>query len=179
MSTLPPSLPTGHLSDERVQRYVDELLSPTEREQAEAHLGACPACTRLAQEYREIFGGLAALPQPAPPPRFTQAVMTRVSAHRRDVALQRLVATATFATSLAAAVLCFVGAGNHIWAHEMSAWSSALIGVGRSSHVVVDVLGSVFAAVRLPLIMACAAVGVPLLLVLYRSLPERSLPAAP
>jgi anti-sigma factor RsiW len=168
-----------HLPDELLQRYVDDALSPAELEQTKSHLGECPACTLLAQEYRDLFGKLARLPVPPPPPRFTQAVMARVSAHRRDVARQRLVATATFATSLAAALLCFAGAGSHIWAHEVSAWSAQAIEAGRLLHVAFDVLGSLVAAVRLPLIVASAGLGVPLLLVLYRSLPERPLTASP
>jgi anti-sigma factor RsiW len=168
----------AHLPDALLQRYVDHLLSPQELELAEAHLRTCPECAALAEEYRSLFGDLAQLPEPAPPPRFTQAVMARVAAHDRDLARQRQVAIATFAGSLTLALLCFVAAGNHAWAHEVSAWSASLVELGRSLHVLVAALGPVLEALRLPLIVACACLSLPLLLVLHRSLPDRGLRAS-
>jgi anti-sigma factor RsiW len=164
---------SAHLPDELLQRYVDGLLSSEELTQAEAHLRECADCTALATEYREIFGGLAALPQPPPPPRFTEAVMAKVAAREREVARERQVAAATFAGSLTLAVLCFLAAGNHAWAHELSAWSAHVVELGRSLHVLADALTPLLLAVRVPLVAACALLCLPLLLVLYRSLPER------
>ena len=166
-----------HVPDDLLQRHVDGALSPTEGAAVEAHLATCPTCAALLAEYQELFGGLAALPQPLPPPDFAQAVLARVATYERDLARQRWVAGGTFAGSMALALLCFAAAGSHVWAHEMSAWSAAVVGMGRDLHVAVDVLGSLFAAVRLPLLAACAALSLPLLLVLYRALPERPIAA--
>ena len=170
---------TPHLSDELLQRHLDGVLSPAESEPVEAHLRECPDCAALRTEYQELFGGLSVLaPPPPPPPRFAEAVLARVIAHEREVARERWVALGTFAGSVALALACFAAAGSHVWAHEVTSWSAALIALSRELHVAVDVLGSLFAAVRLPLVATSAALSLPLLLVLYRALPERTLPAS-
>ena len=44
------------------------LLSAETLAQAQAHLDECPDCAALAEEYRELFGDLAALPSRRPRP---------------------------------------------------------------------------------------------------------------
>lgn len=168
-----------HLPDELLQRHLDGALTAAESHEVEAHLGACPTCAALCAEYAALFGGLASLEEaPPPPPRFAQAVMARVATHEREVAQQRWWALGTFGGSVLLALICFASAGSHVWAHEVSSWSTGLVGLWRELHVAVDVLGTLITTLRVPLVAASAALTVPLLLVLYRALPERPLSAS-
>ena len=169
---------TLHPSDDLLQQHLDGTLSAAQMAEVDAHLRDCPACTSLRAEYAEIFGGLAAMPEPLPPPRFVESVMAQVAVQQRDLARQRAVAAFTFAGSIALALVCFVAAGSHVWAHEVSAWSAGLVELGRGLHVAADLLGSLAVAVRVPLMASCAVLCLPMLLLLHRVLPERALPAS-
>lgn len=52
----------AHLSD-----YLDEDLSPPERERVHAHVGVCPHCARVLRTLRRMLEGLMELPaEPRP-----------------------------------------------------------------------------------------------------------------
>jgi anti-sigma factor RsiW len=55
--------PAPHLSDELLNEYLDEALTPEARALAEAHLGACATCAGRLEALRALFAGLEALPE--------------------------------------------------------------------------------------------------------------------
>jgi len=79
---------------EDVAAYAVDALDPPERVRVEAHLRDCPECSRLHDEYRQVFEllphGLA--PQ-APPPSAREALLARVHGERPATAESRLAET--------------------------------------------------------------------------------------
>jgi anti-sigma factor RsiW len=61
-----------HLSD-----YLDEELSPGERERVEEHVGMCPHCRRVLRTLRRTLEGLMELP-PEPRPSVADGVIERL-----------------------------------------------------------------------------------------------------
>ncbi len=66
--------------DERLIPYLDGKLAGNERREMEAHLAACAACRRRADEFRAITGLLDELPVVEPSPAFDVRVRARVAA---------------------------------------------------------------------------------------------------
>jgi anti-sigma factor RsiW len=58
---------TCRRSERLMGRAQDGLLNAPDREYLEAHLGQCPRCRRMSEEYRSLFQAL--VPPGAPPPR--------------------------------------------------------------------------------------------------------------
>jgi anti-sigma factor RsiW len=168
------SADANHLSDETLQCWVDSLLEGEARAQAETHLASCEACQALVREYAELFGGLASLPVPPMPARFTAQVMERVVAKEQAQAAQRRLALVTIATSLAAAAACLLGVGNPGWAHLVSSWSETMVSLSHAFSVLASVFGPLISVLRVPLICASSALCIPLLMMLHRSIPGRS-----
>lgn len=54
-----------HLSEDKINAWVDNSLSMQERKQVETHLASCPSCKKLAADIIEICAALDSLP-PAP-----------------------------------------------------------------------------------------------------------------
>jgi hypothetical protein len=55
---------------ERLAAYLDGELTPRERAEIDAHLGACPACARKLQALSSVDAAVRALPAEAPPGYF-------------------------------------------------------------------------------------------------------------
>ena len=66
--------------DERLIPYLDGKLAAGERREMEAHLAACAACRRRADEFRAVTGLLDELPVVEPSPAFDVRVRARVAA---------------------------------------------------------------------------------------------------
>lgn len=64
------------------QRYHDGDLDAAERARYEKHLAECEACRDLDARYAAVFGALASLPLPDPPPGFDTRIMERVKVSR-------------------------------------------------------------------------------------------------
>lgn len=69
-----------HLSAERLQAFLDGLLSEGERNGVEEHLASCARCTAELDGWRTLFEGLEDLPTLAPQSGFADRVMTGVHA---------------------------------------------------------------------------------------------------
>jgi hypothetical protein len=164
----------NHLPDEVLQQLADAQLAGEALAQAEGHLEGCPHCRGVLAEYREIFGGLEALPLPPPPPRFTAQVMARVDARERERSRQRRQAAAMLGGSALLALTCFLLAGNGAWARQLTNLSTTALQLGRLGHVVGGALLPVLEAWRLPLLAIAAAVCLPTLMALHRSLAPRA-----
>lgn len=167
----------NHLSDETLQRLADALLEGAEKAQAEAHCQACSGCAALLQEYRELCGGLEAIPVPPPPPRFTHQVMAAVEAREAALARQRKVALGTLVGSGALAALCFAIAGGGAWARQLSAFTTRSLQLGHVLHLVLDAARPVLLAWGLPLVLCAAVLCIPTLLALHRSVVPRPVSA--
>jgi Anti-sigma-K factor rskA, C-terminal/Putative zinc-finger len=62
-----------------VGSYVVNALDPDELEEFEAHLAACPTCTREVQEFAETAAELSLLASAAPPPALRASILTAIS----------------------------------------------------------------------------------------------------
>jgi hypothetical protein len=68
---------TQHLSDEELQRYLDDPL-PGDAIRLTAHLAACPACRNELQHYKELYGVLAQAPEVALARGFAKGVVKNI-----------------------------------------------------------------------------------------------------
>jgi anti-sigma factor RsiW len=66
----------AHLSE-----YLDEDLSPNERERLEAHVGICPHCRRVLRTLRRTLESLVDLPV-EPHPSVAEGVIERLRRER-------------------------------------------------------------------------------------------------
>ena len=63
---------------ELLSAYVDDVLSPKEREQLEEHLSVCPACTEELQALEAYLGAMHSLRRIDAPADFIQSVHDRI-----------------------------------------------------------------------------------------------------
>jgi anti-sigma factor RsiW len=70
--------PSGHVSPEGIQDYLDHLLPTPRRARVEAHLAACAACRGEVKSWAAVFESLGDVGQMAPSPNFAREVMARV-----------------------------------------------------------------------------------------------------
>jgi len=163
----------SHLSDETLQAFADHMLEGEARTRAAQHAADCPRCQAQLAEYRALFEGLEELPVPPPPPRFTAQVMSRVAEREAENARQRMLAMVTLGASAALAFGCFALAGNAAWARHLTAAGSNVLQLAELGRAMFHALAPVLAALRLQLVALAAAVCIPTLLVLHRSLAPR------
>lgn len=69
---------TGHLSDERIQEWLDGLLPSGESVRVQAHLDVCPRCRAEAEGWQALIADLSALPALAPGEGFRGRVLDAV-----------------------------------------------------------------------------------------------------
>lgn len=62
--------------------YLDDMVSPGDRAAIEAHLAACPECTKALAELQHTVQLLKNLEEVTPPAWLTQKVMTRIRAEQ-------------------------------------------------------------------------------------------------
>lgn len=70
---------------ERLDEYLDGALEPSEAEQVEAHLAACPECRTEAESIRVLIAQAAALPRSIAPTRdLWEAIESRLGSAAED-----------------------------------------------------------------------------------------------
>lgn len=69
---------TAHLTRTTVEELADGLMTGPDRQQAEAHLRRCTACSAEFDAAQSLFLSLAALPRFAPSAEFADLVMARI-----------------------------------------------------------------------------------------------------
>ena len=52
----------SHISEERMNTYLDEMLDETSRQKVESHLDTCDQCSAQVNEMKALFSALADLP---------------------------------------------------------------------------------------------------------------------
>lgn len=164
---------SGHLTEDEIQGHLCGLSSPEDSSLAAAHLDACPPCRALAHSFRTLFEALDRLPAPQPPANFTAAVLARVAEREEAAASERRVGALILAGTGAAMAAAAALAGPSAFAKAVSETSADLVGAVRALRLSGEVLAPVFGALRLEIAIACAALGLPLLIGLSRLLPSR------
>jgi anti-sigma factor RsiW len=160
--------PTAHLTDAQAQRLVDGMLSEAEAPAAELHAASCAACQATVATYRMLASALDDLEVPALPLGFTDGVLARIDSRERALARERKHAAAILAGVVLATVAAFAVAGAAAWAPVVA---SAVDFVGRAAHLFrigASFVPDVVAALRFQILLAAAALAVPLLLALSR-----------
>lgn len=119
---------TQHMDTERLQAYADGTIAESDRVVVASHLQACVLCAGAVEEWRSLFGTLAALPRLAPRPGFSDRVMARVQVRalpvwapwlaQAQLLAERLAPKTSAGWALAAAMLALpilVGGGAIAW----------------------------------------------------------------
>lgn len=162
-----------HLSDELAQRHLERMLTGAVAAEVEEHLSGCAGCQALVASYRALGEALDGLVPAEPPADFTAGVLARIEARERTVAWERRLALGILAGVGAAAVLLFAGAGQGAWAPLLSSWSNALVGATAAVRIGSDVLDPLLRNLRAEIALACAVLGLPLLIAMKRLVASR------
>jgi len=94
-----------HLSEEFLDRYLDDDLVPEERAQADGHLAGCATCRADLAALAGLYGALDALPAEPLPVDLSPRVLARIRAQskRRSLWLVEALLVAQVALTLALA----------------------------------------------------------------------------
>jgi anti-sigma factor RsiW len=157
-----------HLTDEEAQMHLEGSLSGPDRAWAEAHVEGCPECQALVLSFEALAESLSALPAAEPPIGFTSGVMARIEERESARASERRVAIAILGIVGAAIAGALALAGQAAWAPALSAVSSSTVQALQAFRIASDVLSPLVSALRIQIIVAAAAVGIPLTLALSR-----------
>jgi anti-sigma factor RsiW len=164
--------PTLHLTDAQAQRLVDGMLSAAEAPAVERHAATCAGCRAAVETYRMLASALEDLEVPELPADFTEGVLALVERRELALARERRHAVAILGVLAACTVAAFAIAGASAWA---PVFSSVAEGFGRVAHafqVGATFVPHVVGALRLQIIVATAALAVPLLIALSRLMPQ-------
>ncbi|HEY6105858.1 MAG TPA: zf-HC2 domain-containing protein [Anaeromyxobacteraceae bacterium] len=167
-----------HLDDERAQLLLDGLLPAAQAAEAEGHLAACPGCRALLESHRALAEALGGLLAPEPPAGFTAGVLARLERRQRTAAWERRLGVAILAAAAAAAGALFASAGESAWAGTVGEVLRSLGGAATALRIGAEVVAPVVSALRAQIIFGCAAVALPLFLVLGRLAPARRIESA-
>ena len=157
-----------HLDEEKAQAFLEGLLTDGERAGVDRHLESCACCQALVLSFEALEEALSRLPAAEPPAGFTAGVMARIDEREKAKAGERRVVVAVLAAVSAALAVALLLAGQAAWAPALSAVSSAGVRALHGLRISADVLSPVVSALRVQIIVATAAVGISLLLVLSR-----------
>ena len=163
---------TAHLTDELAQRLVDGALDPAHGADVAEHAGTCAACGSLVESYRALGAALDGLDVPELPADFTGAVLARIDVAERTRARERWLALTILAGVTAAACAVFALAGAGAWSPVLTRLADALGAGVRVVRIGSGFVPELVSALRLPIVLAIAAVGIPLLLALARLVPS-------
>ena len=169
---------TRHLTEEEAQLHVEGLLPRGDESRVRGHLEGCAQCEALVLSFQALDEALSTLTVAEPPADFTAGVLARIEARERTAARERRVAVAVLGAVAAALAATLWIAGQAAWAPALSQLSSALGDGVVALRVSGDVLRPVVGALRIEILVGCAAIGLPLLLGLARLVPGRSGQAA-
>ncbi len=164
--------PSLHLTDAQAQRLVDGMLSAAEAPAVERHAAACADCRATVETYRMLAAALEDLEVPALPADVTDGVLALVG--RREVALarERRHAFAILGVLAACTAAAFALAGASAWAPMLSSVAETFGRVARAFQVGATFVPHLVGALRLQIIVATAALAVPLLIALSRLMPQ-------
>jgi anti-sigma factor RsiW len=157
-----------HVDELEAQSYLDGLMPEPERAAVDAHLAGCESCQALVFSFESLEAALADLPLAEPPPDFTAGVMARIDEREAALAGERRVVVAVLAVVSVAIAVALALAGQAAWAPALSAVSSVGVSLLQGLRIASDVVAPLVEALRLQIILACAAVGIPLLLAVSR-----------
>jgi anti-sigma factor RsiW len=163
--------PSLHLTDAQAQRLVDGMLSPAEASLVERHAASCADCAATVETYRMLASALEDLEVPPLPADFTDGVLALVDARELAGRRERRHAIAIVGVLAACTALAFAVAGAAAWAPVFSGVGEALGTAARAVRVGGTFVPHVLGAFRLQIIIAAAALAVPLLLALSRLMP--------
>ena len=157
-----------HIDEGEAQAFLEGLLPGKERARVDAHLEGCASCQSIILSFERLEEALSGLPLAEPPADFTAGVMARIDERERAKAGERRVVVAVLATVSLALAFAIALAGQAAWAPALSAVSSVGVSALHALRISSDVLSPLVAALRLEILFAAAAIGIPLLLALSR-----------
>lgn len=97
--------PGGHLSDERIQSYLDAGLPEAERAQIDSHLVGCRECRERLAGYRRLFATIEAFPEIPLGRDLAPAVIRAIARHKRQRLVLRIGIPSAEVVTIAALVL--------------------------------------------------------------------------
>jgi anti-sigma factor RsiW len=165
------TIPTQHLTDAQAQRIVDGALLEAEADRVERHVAECLLCQATVESYRALAVALEGLEVPPLAADFTAGVFARIDARERAAARERRWALGILGGVAVAAVVAFAAAGAGAWAAPVSAAADAFGALARTVRIGAGFVPALVGALRLQIILAAAAVAVPLLVALVRLVP--------
>lgn len=103
-------------TQDRLNDYVDGLLSAPERREVEHHIAECEGCRREVESLRALLANTAALPKEIAPPRDLWPEITARIAHRRVLtadfnprwSIRRLAAAAILLVALSSTITALI-----------------------------------------------------------------------
>ncbi len=162
---------TGHLTDAQAQQVVDGALLEAEAATVERHVAECLECQAAVESYRVLAVALEGLAVPPLPADFTAGVFARIDAHERAAVRERRWALGILGGVAVATILAFVAAGAGAWAPAVSTAAEGFGALARAVRIGAGFVPALVGAFRLQIILAAAAVAVPLLVALARLMP--------
>jgi anti-sigma factor RsiW len=162
-----------HLTEDEAQLHLEGALDETVQRQVDAHLAGCPGCQALVRSFEALSEALSELPAAEPPVDFTAGVMARIEAADATRAAERKLTLGVFGVVAVALATVLALAGQAAWAPALSAASSRAVQALQAFRISADVLAPVVSALRIQIIVAAAALGIPLLLALSRLVSPR------
>lgn len=164
--------PSLHLTDAQAQRLVDGMLSAGEAASVERHAATCVECRATVETYRLLASALEDLEVPDVPADFTAGVLTLVETRELAFARERRHALAIVGVLAACTVGAFAFAGAAAWAPFFSSVAEGFGTLARAFQIGDTFLPHLIGALRLQIIVATAALAIPLLLALSRLMPQ-------
>ncbi|HET8733841.1 MAG TPA: zf-HC2 domain-containing protein [Anaeromyxobacteraceae bacterium] len=157
-----------HLTEDEAQLHLEGALDESVQQGVDAHLAGCPECQALVLSFSALADALSDLPVAEPPPDFTAGVMARIEEQEATRAAERRLTVAVFGAVAVSLAVTLVLAGQAAWAPALSAVSSGAVQALQAFRISADVLSPLVSALRIQIIVATAALGIPLLLALSR-----------
>jgi anti-sigma factor RsiW len=164
---------TAHLTDELAQSLADGLLPAVEAAECRAHVARCDDCRLLVESYAALAEALEDLAPPPPPVDFTARVMAAVEAREHARAWERRLATGIVAVAACAAFVLLGLSGASGWAPALSRAGDALGEAARALALGSEIVSPLIRLLRVQILAACVAAGLPLLFALSRLVPRR------
>jgi len=170
-----PMTDIRHIDEDQAQSFLEGLLPADEHSRVDAHLEACASCQALVLSFEALESALSGLPLAEPPAGFTAGVMARIDERELARGAEWRVVLAVLATVSAALVGALLLAGQSAWAPALSAAFSTGVNAMQALRISTDVLSPVVSALRVQIVVASAALAIPLFLALSRlAAPQRS-----
>ncbi len=157
-----------HLTEDEAQRFLEDGLAAPDCSRAETHLAGCPSCQALVLSFEALSDALSGLPLGEPPADFTAGVMARIDEQEAVRAGERRVILAVLGVVGVSLAVALVLAGQSTWAPVLSAVSTGAVRALQALRITSDILTPVVSALRLQIVVAAAAVAIPLTLALSR-----------